>query len=178
LETYSREATDSGFVGTGEVRLARADLRDASGKSARIANSGEPGELWLELDNRGAPKNVALSVIFRRGDGISATAIAGLAGGTLNEKHEFVHPSFELKEGLSSVKFSLDPLLLAPGDYSIDLHLFDPANHSGFTSDQQYFFKTAILEFGVRRLGNPNRSVVFYQPAAATLSNWSDAVAS
>ncbi|KQW22307.1 hypothetical protein ASC80_02625 [Afipia sp. Root123D2] len=174
---YLPENADNGFVGTGEVKLTRVDFRDPSGRSARIVSSGESGSLWLELESRDLPRNVALSVAFKRGDGISATTIAGLAGGTLNERHEFVHTSFELKPGLSTVKFSLDPLLLAPGDYTVDLHLFDPATHSGFTSDQQYFFKTNILELGVRRLGNPNRSVVYYQPAAATLSNWSDAVA-
>jgi ABC-type polysaccharide/polyol phosphate transport system ATPase subunit len=177
LDSYSREGADHGFVGNGEVQLRRVDFRNAAGRSVRIVNSGEPGALWLELDTGGVPKNVALSVVFRRGDGVSATAIAGLAGGTLNERFEFVHPHFELRPGLTAIKFTLDPLLLAPGDYSIDLHLFDPHDHSGFTSDQQYFFKTRILELGVRRLGNPNRSVVYYQPASAALAVWSDAVA-
>jgi hypothetical protein len=117
-------------------------------------------------------------VIVHREDGLVATIVAGLAGGTLSNQHEFVHQVFDLAPGLSTVKFYLDHVLLAPGDYSIDLHIFDPAEHSGFTSSQQYFFKTRVLEFGVRRLGNPNRGMIYYQPASASVTSWSSPVAS
>lgn len=176
LETYSRQRADDGFVGTGEVWLKRVDFLNGDGRSVRIVNSGEAGTLRLELDTGGVEKNVAVSVIFRRSDGVSATVIAGLAGGTLNEKHEFAHPEFALRPGQMTIEFGLEHLLLAPGDYSIDLHIFDPVAHSGFTSSQQHFFKTRVLELGVRRLGNPNRSVVYYQPACARLTTWDDAV--
>lgn len=173
-DAYSREQADSGFVGTGEVKLSRSDLRNVSGASVRILNSSEGGYFLLELEKSGPPRNVAVSVIMHRGDGIVATAIAGLAGGTLNERHEFVNPTFELKSGLTTVKFGFEHLLLAPGDYSVDLHLYDPNEYSGFTGGQQFFFKTRILEFGVRRLGNPNRSVVYYQPVSSELTSWSE----
>jgi ABC-type polysaccharide/polyol phosphate transport system ATPase subunit len=169
--------TNDEFVGTGEVQLRRVDLRDSVGKSTRVVNTAETGSLWFELDTGSAPRNVGLRVIVHREDGLVATIVAGLAGGTLNGQHEFVHQVFDLAPGLSTIKFDLDHLLLAPGDYSIDLHIFDPAEHSGFTSSQQYFFKTRVLEFAVRRLGNPNRGMVYYQPASASVTSWSSPVA-
>jgi ABC-type polysaccharide/polyol phosphate transport system ATPase subunit len=175
LAAYRAENADDGFVGTGEVKLRRAEFRDGIGRSVQIVNAGEPGELLLEVDAGPAPRRAAFSVVFRRGDGISATAVAGLAGGTLNEKHEFVEQSLDLPPGVSTVKVGFSPLLLAPGDYSVDLHIFNPADHSGFTSGQQYFFKTRVIELGVRRVGNPNRSVVYYQPACVGLAAWDGA---
>jgi len=176
-ESNFDEQVEGSFVGTGEVQLKRIDLRDAAGKSTRMISSAEAGSLWFELDAGSVPKKVGLRVIVHRDDGVVATIIAGLAGGTLNEEHQFVQPTFELNSGLSTIKFELSHVLLAPGNYSIDLHVFDPAEHSGFTSSQQYFFKTRIVEFGVRRLGNPNRGPVYYQPASAMLTSWSPAVA-
>jgi ABC-type polysaccharide/polyol phosphate transport system ATPase subunit len=173
-----REAVDNHFVGSGEVQLRRVDLRDSRGRSARILNTAESGALWLELDTHTASRRAGLRVIIHRDDGLVATIVAGLSGGTLNEKYEFVDQVFDLEAGRSTVRFDLKNVLLAPGDYSVDLHIFDPASHSGLTSSQQYFFKTRILEFGVRRLGNPNRGMVFYQPASATLTSWTAPVAS
>ena len=157
------------FVGTGEVKLNRARLQDASEKETEILNSGEAASLLLDLECAGIAKHVAISASFRRIDGISATNIVSMAGGVLNEKCEFVEPSFDLKPGSSTLKVHFRPLLLAPGDYSVDVQIYDPANHSGFTSEQQYFFKTRVIEFGVRRIGNPNRAIVYYQPASAAL---------
>ena len=73
---------------------------------------------------------------------MSATAAVGMAGGALNEKYEFVQPQFDLKPGLTTITVGFRPLLLGPGDYSIDLHIFDPTDHSGYTSAHQYFFKS------------------------------------
>ena len=169
---------NDGFVGTGEVQLRRVDLRNSVGKSTRVVNSAEAASLWFEFDTQSTPRKVGVRVIVHREDGLVATIVAGLAGGTLNGQHEFVHQIFDLVPGLSTIKFELSHLLLAPGDYSIDLHIFDPAEYSGLTSSQQYFFKTRIFEFGVRRLGNPNRGMVYYQPASASLTSWSAPVAS
>jgi hypothetical protein len=171
------EPEGSQFVGSGEVQLRRVDLRDAYGRSTRVLNTAEFGALWLELDTHTVPRKAGLRVIIHRDDGLVATIVAGLSGGTLNEKYEFVDQIFDLEAGRSAVRFDFANVLLAPGDYSVDLHIFDPASHSGFTSSQQYFFKTRILEFGIRRLGNPNRGMVFYQPASAILTSWTTPVA-
>lgn len=173
LEKRSAGA-EGGYVGTGEVRLRRATLRDAAGRDASIVEAGEPATILLELECLGKARDVALSLLFHRGDGITATALAGLAGGTPNERHEFVQPTVRVEPGLTTVVIEMRPLQLAPGDFSIDLHLYDPEGHSGFTSSAQYFFKTRIIEFGVRRVGNPNRMIVFYQPASVGTGAWSE----
>ena len=157
----------TGFVGTGEVRLIRCSLLNADGISAELINAGEPASLLLDLDAGDTSKQVVLSLGIKRMDGISTTNVLSMAGGVLNERQEFVEPAFELQQGISTVKIGFSPLLLAPGDYSVDLQIFDAKNCSGYTSDQQYYFKTRIIEFGVRRLGNPNRAIVYYQPASA-----------
>jgi ABC-type polysaccharide/polyol phosphate transport system ATPase subunit len=154
------------FVGTGEVRLVGTSLLNAAGTSAELIGAGEPACLLLDLDAGDTPKQVVLSVGIKRMDGISTTNILGMAGGVLNERYEFAEPAFDLQQGISTVKIGFSPLLLAPGDYSVDLQIFNAKNCSGFTSDQQYYFKTRIIEFGVRRLGNPNRAIVYYQPAS------------
>lgn len=163
------------FVGTGEVRLARVDLRDKNDVSVRVVSSGEPASLLLELETQGDVPRATLALFFQRADGVTATAVSGLAGGTLDATNKFVEPTFALKKGRTTIKIDLNPVLIAPGDYSVDMHIFDPENHSGFTSDRQFYFKTRIIEFGVRKLGNPNRMIVYYQPASIEKSTWSDA---
>jgi lipopolysaccharide transport system ATP-binding protein len=166
LRSRPASGSTSSFVGTGEVRLVRGRFLNAAGVTAELVGAGEPASLVLDLDAGDTPKEVVLAIGIKRLDGISATNVLGMAGGALNERHEFVEPSFDLRPGRSTVKVFFSPLLLAPGDYSIDLQIFDAKNCSGFTSDQQYYFKTRIVEFGVRRLGNPNRAIVYYQPAS------------
>lgn len=161
------------FVGTGIVQLRRVDLRDPKGASVRIVNVAEAASLWFELDVRAGISEIGLRVIVQREDGLVATIVAGLSGGTLNEDHQFVHQVFDVTSGLTVIRFDFDHLLLAPGEYSIDLHIIDPREHSGLTSDQQFYFKTRVLEFGVRRLGNPNRGMIYYQPAATSVTSWS-----
>lgn len=158
------------FVGTGEVRLARVDLRDANGNSTRVLDSCEPAELLLDLEARDGHRTVGLLINFRRSDGVFVTAIGNLAGGTPDVRGTFVEPKFELSQGLNTVQVKFPVLQIAPGDYSVDLHIVDPVNHSGYTSNEQYFFKTRITEFRVRRLRNPNHSIVYYQPATMLLT--------
>jgi ABC-type polysaccharide/polyol phosphate transport system ATPase subunit len=166
LQSSQASGSTRSFVGTGEVRLVRARFLNAVGVKAELVGAGEPASLLLDLDTGDRPKQVVLAIGIKRLDGISTTNVLGMAGGVLNEKHEFVEPSFDLPPGVSTVKVCFSPLLLGPGDYSVDLQIFDAKNCSGFTSDQQYYFKTRIVEFGVRRLGNPNRAIVYYQPAS------------
>lgn len=166
------------FVGTGEVKLRRAALRDATGRDADILECGASATMLLELASVDRPREVGLSLALRRADGISATALAGMAGGALTERHEFAQSVVKVACAATTVQIDLRPLLLAPGDFSVDLQLFDPASHSGFTSNQQYYFKTRVLEFSVRRASNPNRSIVFYQPATVTTGDWSEPHAS
>jgi len=177
LEPRSGDLSLAEFVGTGEVKLKRIDLRDSSGRSVRSINAGEPSALLLELEANRAIPSASLSVTCWRSDGIVATTMAGVAGGALNGRMEFGNAEFALREGASMVRIDLNPVLLGPGDYNLDLHVFDASEHSGYTSSQQFYFKPRILEFGVRRLGNPNRSIVYYQPATTTLGEWSDAIA-
>jgi ABC-type polysaccharide/polyol phosphate transport system ATPase subunit len=169
-ETLAPTVESKNFIGTGEVQLVRADLFDAAGKSARLVDCGDPAKLILELDVRDGPRTVGMTLLLKRSDGVFATAIAGMAGGVPNENNQFEQPVFDLRPGPTTLTIGFDSLLLGPGDYSIDLSIFDPANHGGYASPEQYFFKTRIMEFGVRRLGNPNRSIVYYQPASIGVS--------
>ena len=159
----------SGFVGSGEVRALRAELRDATGQPAALVSSGEAASLILDLEAQRDLSKVAASLIFWRNDGITATAVGSVAGGALDERMQFREITVDVRAGRSTLEVRFAPLLLGPGDYSVELHLFDATGHSGFTSTQQYYFKPRLLEFGVRRLGNPNRSIVYYQPAAVEL---------
>lgn len=169
-------AADGDFVGTGEVRLVRADLRDAEGRSQQIVKAGEPVTLMLELDAKRDLTNVGLSVKCWRDDGIHVVTMGSMAGGVLSEQYEFKNVSLALSAGLGAVFVKMGHLQLAPGDYSFSLSIFDELSFSGFTSNQQYYFRSQILTFGVRMLGNPNRGLVYYQPATITQGQWEDAV--
>lgn len=158
------------FVGTGVVKVRRAQLEDASGRPSSMLTAGEAAALVLELyADRDVP-GVVLSAVFWRNDGITVTAVGSMAGGALDENLRFCQEKLHCRPGVNVVRLEFSPLLLAPGDYSIEVHLFDAEDHSGFTSNQQYYFKPRLLEFAVRRLANPNRSIVYYQPTRMIMS--------
>lgn len=169
FEPGSAGADAAEFVGTGEVRLLRADLRDDSGNSTRIAKPGEPVTLVLEVASKQAFDNIGMMIKCWRNDGINVATMGYMAGGVLSEKYEFGNPTLRLPAGASTVSFRLPNLLLAPGDYYVSLSIFDEPKFSGSTSNDQFYFKQQILEFGVRMLGNPNRGLVYYQPATVAL---------
>lgn len=160
------------FVGTGEVRLRRLDLYDAAGRRVQMLNSGETASLLLELESVSAVAAASISVVCSRSDGVVATIMGAIAGGALDTRMQFGNQAFALPQGVTVLRLEMAPVLLAPGDYSLDLHIFDANEHSGFTSDTQFFFKPRVLEFGVQRLGNPNHSIIYYQPATASLGEW------
>jgi ABC-type polysaccharide/polyol phosphate transport system ATPase subunit len=157
------------FVGTGEVRLRRAELRDASGRSTRIVAPGDPVTLALEVASQRDFSNVGMMVKCWRNDGINVMTMGYMTGGVLSEKYEFQNTTLRLPAGTSAVSFRLAKLLLAPGDYYMSLSIFDEPTFSGSTSNQQYYFKQQVIEFGVRMLGNPNRGLIYYQPASISL---------
>lgn len=164
------------FVGTGEVRLQRVDLRDASGRSQQLVNAGESITLMLELLSQRDLENVGVIVTCWRNDGINVATMGYTAGGVMSEQFEFKNVTLKLPTGVSTVLVNMSHLLLAPGDYYLSLAIFDELNFSGFTSNQQYYYKPRIMEFGVRMLGNQNRGLVYYQPATITLGAWDDAI--
>lgn len=170
------DAAPGEFVGTGEIRLQRADLRDRSGRSQQLVSAGEPITLMLELVSQRDCENVGLIVACWRHDGINVTTMGYTAGGVLSEQFEFRNITLELPAGASTVFVEIPHLLLAPGDYHLSLAIFDEPTFSGSTSNQQYYFNPRIMEFGVRMLGNPNRGLVYYQPATITRGVWHDAV--
>jgi ABC-type polysaccharide/polyol phosphate transport system ATPase subunit len=166
-ETMQPTAKDyqlSEFVGTGEVVLRAIKLLDPAGQEANVFDAGTRMSIVLTLFARMPLQNVSFSLIFRRTDGVTAFCLGQMAGGTLQPSGAFEDTVFALPAGESTVELTLDPLLLAPSDFFLDLHLFDFKDFSGFTSNQQYYFKTHICDFGVRRIKNPNRTVTFYHP--------------
>lgn len=169
FEPGSATVDTAEFVGTGEVRLQRAELHDASGKSTHIVKPGEPVTLILELESKRDFDDVGLIVKCWRNDGVNVTTMGYLAGGVLSEKYEFGNATHRLPAGTSTVSFRLSKLLLAPGDYYMSLSIFDERTFSGSTSNEQFYFKQQIIEFGVRMLGNQNRGLVYYQPATVAV---------
>lgn len=178
LETPSESTSLAEFVGDGQVRLRRLDLRDSNGRSTRTLNSGEPATLLLEVDAAIAVATASISLTCTRSDGVVATTMGAIAGGVLDTHMRFGNPAFSLPQGVSVLRIEMAAVLLAPGEYSLDLHIFDAEGHSGFTSNTQFYFKPRVIEFGVRRLGNPNRSIVYYQPATTSLGEWESGDAS
>ena len=172
LEPQNASSSLEQFVGNGQVRLRRLELRDGTGRSTRMLNSGEPAALLLEVESANAVSAASISVVCSRSDGVVVTSMGAIAGGVLDSRMQFGNPTFSLPQGMAVIRVEFAHLLLAPGDYSLDLHIFDADSHSGFTSNTQFYFKPRVIEFGVRRLGNPNRSIVYYQPATTTLGEW------
>lgn len=176
LEPKHDNTSAEEFVGTGEVRLQRVDLRDASGRSQQIINAGQPVTLMLELVSELDFENVSLIATCWRDDGINVTTMGSTAGGVLSEQFEFNNVSLRLPAGVNTIFVNVSHLLLAPGDYYLSFAIYDELTFSGFTSNQQYYFKPRIMEFGVRMPGNLNRGLVYYQPATITLGAWNDAI--
>lgn len=155
----------SSYVGTGQIILKSIEMRSSSGTECTETRSGENATFVLDLEAESDLDNVAMCLSFGREDGVLATAVGAFAGGGLNDKCDFESPIFRVRKGRMRVLLKCEPLLLAPGDYSMDVSIFDVNDYSGFTSTEQYYFKARAFEFSVRRLGNPNRSMVYYQPA-------------
>lgn len=171
-----RNGFSAEFVGTGEVRLQQVDLRDGSGRSQQLVNTGESVTLMFELVSQQNFNKVGMIVSCWRNDGINVTTMGYTAGGVLSDQFEFKNNTFDLPAGVSTVFVKISHLLLAPGDYYLSLSIFDEVTFSGSTSNQQYYFNPRIMEFGVRMLGNPNRGLVYYQAATITQGIWNDAI--
>lgn len=164
LERTAKEHCSPRFVGTGEVQLKEIRLVDQDGHSCEIVHSGEPVKFVLEVESDRDRSNVLFSLQCWRSDGMLAFSTE-VAGGAMDQNHEFCRRTFNLQKGKSVIVVEFPSLLLAPGDFVVNLSIIDEAKHSGYTSKEQFFFKTRVLEFGVRRHKNPNRSMVYYQPA-------------
>ena len=159
----------SDFVGTGAVQLKSINLLNQEGQSCEVVYSGEPARFLLEVEAGRKQTDVGFSLQFWRSDGISAFSTS-MAGGALDDNNAFCRKTFDLPKGRSTLVVEFWPLLLAPGDFYLNLHIYNDKEHSGYTSDQQFYFKTRIMEFGVRRSKNPNIAMVYYQPARIYLA--------
>lgn len=159
----------SDFVGTGDVQLKKIQIVNEEGHPSEIVHSGDPIKILLDVAAEKDQSNVGFSLQCWRGDGVSAFATS-MAGGTLDHNNIFCKKTFNLPKGLSTLVVEFSPLLLAPGDFYLNLHLYSDKEHSGYTSNLQFYFKTRIIEFGVRRSKNPNIGMVYYQPARIYLA--------
>lgn len=153
------------FVGNGKIRLISASLFDEKSNLVNQVNSGGGLELILKLNSICAISNVELMLTCRRSDGVTPFTIGALSGGNMDENSQFTNTKISLIPGDNIVKINIPKLMLAPGDFYFDIQIFDSDSFSGFASNEQYYFKTHILDFGVRKYKNPNRSVIYYQPA-------------
>lgn len=174
-ENYGNLA-DANFVGTGEVRLLRADIRDTHGRSRQIINAGEQLTIMLELEASRDYADVGVTVACWRNDGVNVTTMGYTAGGVLSDEFKFENVTVDLVSGTSTLFVKIKNFLLAPGDYHLSISIFDEKTFSGSINNQQFYFNPRIIEFGIRMLGNPNRGLIYYQPAIITQGVWSDAV--
>jgi len=169
LEPRRSEDAGRDFVGTGEARLARIHVLDAAGSGGHVFEPGAPMTVALEIDSTRDLERVGLSLSCRRTDGISAFVAGAMAGGVPDETGAFGNFQCALRQGSNSVAIRFPALWLAPGDYYFDLQLFDAHDFSGTPNSGQHYFKSHVAEFSMRRLGNPNHTVVCYQPAAISV---------
>ena len=174
--THYRGLAGSDFVGTGEVKLLRADIRDASGRSRQAINAGEQITLMLELEANREYTDVGVAVACWRNDGINVTTMGHTSGGVLSDEFKFENVTVDLVLGTSTLFVTIKNFLLAPGDYHLSLSIFDEKTFTGSINNQQFYFNPRIIAFGIRMLGNPNRGLIYYQPATITQGVWSDAV--
>lgn len=158
-----KEHNLSDYVGTGEVQLKAIKLMNSKGEHCEIVFSGEHVKFILEIKSDQKRSDVLFSLQYWRNDGIPAF-FTEIAGGGMDQNNIFDRRTFNLSEGRSTLVVEFFSLLLAPGDYYLNLSIVDGNAHSGYTSNEQYYFKTHVLEFGVRRYKNPNRGVIYYQP--------------
>ena len=172
---YNRVVGDD-FVGTGEVKLLRADIRDASGRSSRAIKPGDRITLMLEIEASRNYTDVGVAIACWRNDGINVTTMGYTSGGVLSDEFKFKNIMVNLDSGTSTVFVTIRNFLLAPGDYHLSISIFDEKTFSGSINNQQFYFNPRIIEFGIRMLGNPNRGLIYYQPATITQGAWSDAV--
>lgn len=173
LEKTTTEYDLSSFVGTGAVKLKSIKLLNKNGESHDIVNSGEPAKIVLKVESDQDSPNVGFSLQCWRSDGTPAF-VTNMAGGGMDHNYNFCRQSYNLKKGGSTIIVEFPALLLAPGDFYLNLTIFDDKKHSGYTSNEQFYFKTHIMEFGVRKHKNPNRSMVYYQPAHIYLAENND----
>jgi len=159
----------SDFVGTGEVQLKKIQMVGQKGDPCELVHSGDPVKFVLDIAAERDHTNVGFSLQCWRTDGVSAFSTS-MAGGVLDNNSNFCENTFDLPQGLSTLVVEFLPLLLAPGDFYLNLHIFDMSEHGGYTTDQQFYFKTRIMAFRVRRAKNPNIAMVYYQPARIYLA--------
>jgi len=156
------------FVGTGEAIVTSIATINSENISTQNLTSGKFAKVLLEVFATKHLRTISISIQIMRSDGVFITAISALSGGTLNSEFDFIEPIFTLGKGSSKFEFCFKPLLLAPGDYSIDIHIMNMDNYDGYISNHQCYFKPRILEFNVTRIGNPNRLITYYQPYSLT----------
>jgi energy-coupling factor transporter ATP-binding protein EcfA2 len=162
LESGERVATVNNFVGSGEVRLLNIRLLQDRNVETNTLLSGK--ETFFELEIESSEKReIGTSLECWRLDGISAFS-TGISGGSLDTKGNFVNRVLEVPKGKSKLVVQFPSLYLAPGEYYLNLHIFNPNEFSGYTSNEQFYFKTHIKEFRVSKLQNPNHLMVYYQP--------------
>jgi len=174
FEKTSNEYDLGSYVGTGKVQLKNITLLNQQGHSHEIVYSGESAKLILEIESDKDRSHVLISLQCWRTDGVPAF-FTEIAGGGLDHNNTFCRRTFNFRQDRSTVVAEFLPLLLAPGDYYLDISIVDQINHSGYTSNEQFYFKTHVLEFGVRKHGNPNRTIVYYQPTKVYLAEEDDA---
>lgn len=163
------ESSLSDFVGTGEVRLKAIKLVDKYDNPCEIVYTGETAKFLLEIESDQERSHILFNLQCFRGDGIPAFSTES-AGGTLDHNCRLCRRNFNLPKGLSTLVVEIPSLLLAPGDFYLNLSIIDDSTHSGYTSNEQYYFKTHVLEFGVRMAKNLNLWHIYYQPAKVYLA--------
>jgi homopolymeric O-antigen transport system ATP-binding protein len=105
----------NGRVGSGEVRVARVEYLDATGRSRRVGVAGSPLTIRVHYEVREPVPAAVFGLGFHSENGVHVAGPNTLSGG---------QQPFQL-ECAGYVDYELDPLPFAPGAYTVDVAVVD-----------------------------------------------------
>jgi hypothetical protein len=101
--------------GSGEMRIERIELLDASGASTHRVTTGDKVTVRLEYSTRQPVERPVFGVVFTRGDGLQ------VAGINTSEEYGFLDKA----EGSGHVDLEIERLPLLAGNYELTPSIFD-----------------------------------------------------
>jgi homopolymeric O-antigen transport system ATP-binding protein len=112
-------------LGSGEVRIERVELLDASGAPSRVVISGEPMRVRMHYRATQAVPDAVFGIGFKHESGVfTAGPNSGRLGG------------WDLVEGIGYVDFDVESLALLPGTFTIQTAVVDRGHTYDFSDNQ------------------------------------------
>ena len=112
-------------LGSGEVRVERVELLDASGAPSRVVISGEPMKVRMHYRATQAVPDAVFGIGFMHESGVfTAGPNSGRLGG------------WDLVEGTGYVDFDVESLALLPGTFTVQTAVVDRGHTYDFSDNQ------------------------------------------